>query len=73
MIKMQPDMTETMKINHFNSLLRKNAFQLSATLIRQTGKPWKTSWQYFVENTSNPNPRRPPNTNGTDWCLTQTP
>ena len=27
MIKMQPDMTETMKINHFHSLLRKNAFQ----------------------------------------------
>ena len=27
MIKMQPDMTETMKINHFNSLLRKNALQ----------------------------------------------
>ena len=25
MIKMQPDMTETMKINHFHSLLRKNA------------------------------------------------
>ena len=27
MIKMQPDMTETMKINHFQSLLRKNALQ----------------------------------------------
>ena len=27
MIKMQPDMTETMKINHFYSLLRKNALQ----------------------------------------------
>ena len=27
MIKMQPDMTETMKINHFLSLLRKNALQ----------------------------------------------
>ena len=26
-IKMQPDMTETMKINHFHSLLRKNALQ----------------------------------------------
>ena len=25
MIKMQPDMTETMKTNHFHSLLRKNA------------------------------------------------
>ena len=27
MIQMQPDMTETMKINHFHSLLRKNALQ----------------------------------------------
>ena len=27
MIKMQPDMTETMKINHFHSLLRKNELQ----------------------------------------------
>ena len=27
MIKMQPDMTETMKINHVHSLLRKNALQ----------------------------------------------
>ena len=27
MIKMQPDMTETMKSNHFHSLLRKNALQ----------------------------------------------
>ena len=27
MIKMQPDMTETTKINHFHSLLRKNALQ----------------------------------------------
>ena len=25
MIKMQPEMTEQMKINHFHSLLRKNA------------------------------------------------
>ena len=27
MIKMQPDMTETMRINHFHSLLQKNALQ----------------------------------------------
>ena len=27
MMKMQPEMTETMKINHFHSLLRKNALQ----------------------------------------------
>ena len=28
MIKMQPDMTETRKTNHFHSLLRKNALQI---------------------------------------------
>ena len=27
MIKMQPDMTKAMKLNHFHSLLRKNALQ----------------------------------------------
>ena len=27
MIEMQPEMTESMKINHFHSLLRKNALQ----------------------------------------------
>ena len=31
MIKMRPDITETMKINHFHSLLPKNALQLSVT------------------------------------------
>ena len=31
MIKRQPDMTETMKINHFHSLLQKMAFKLFAT------------------------------------------
>ena len=39
MIKMQPEMTETMKINHFHSLLRKNALQTFrniSTANRQT-------------------------------------
>ena len=43
-IKMQPDMTETLKINHFHSLLRKNALQTfrnyygkQANLRRQLG------------------------------------
>ena len=51
MIKMQPDMTETMKINHFLSSLRKNALQISVTLTRQTGRHWKTFWPYFAGNT----------------------
>ena len=39
MIKMQPDMTETVKVNHFHSLLRKNALQTFRNIhsaIRQT-------------------------------------
>ena len=39
MVKMQPEMTETMKINHFHSLLRKNAlqsFRNISTANRQT-------------------------------------
>ena len=39
MVKMQPEMTETMKINHFHSLLRKNALQTFrniSTANRQT-------------------------------------
>ena len=39
MIKMQPDMSEQMKINHFHSLLRKNplqTFRNISTAIRQT-------------------------------------
>ena len=39
MIKMQPDMTETMKINHIHSLLCKNALQTFRNIIsanRQT-------------------------------------
>ena len=42
MIKMQPEMTEQMKINHFHSLLRKNALQTFSTSIRQIAKPLKT-------------------------------
>ena len=38
MIKMQPDMTETMKINHFHSLLRKNALQ-TFRIISSANRP----------------------------------
>ena len=72
MIEMQLDMTETMKVNIFIHYHARMHHKLFVTVIRQTDRPFKTSWQYFVENTSNPSPRRPPNTNGIDWCLTQT-
>ena len=41
-IKMQPEMTEQMKFNHFHSLLRKMLSRRSEISIRQTGKPSKT-------------------------------
>ena len=41
MIKMQPDMTETMKINHFHSLLRKNTLQTFRNINSAIDKPWK--------------------------------
>ena len=41
MIKIQPDMTEAMKFNYFHSLLRKNAYKLSVSSIRQTGRLWR--------------------------------
>ena len=41
MIKMQPDMTEAMKINHFHSLLRKNDLQTFLISTRQTCRHWK--------------------------------
>ena len=69
MIKMQPDMTKTMKMNHFHSFLQKNApqtFRNINTANRQTSED-------IVGNTSNLSPRRPPNTNGIDWCLTKKP
>ena len=43
MIKMQPDMTEAMKLNHFYSLLQKMPYKPSVISIRQTGRQWRTS------------------------------
>ena len=38
MIKMQPEMTEMMKIKHFHSLLRKNPLQTFQIFAPLTGK-----------------------------------
>ena len=42
MIKMQPKMTDQMKINHFHSHLRKNALQTVRNINCSVGKPLKT-------------------------------
>ena len=66
-------MTEAMKMNHFHSVLLKMRYKLFIILLRQTGKLWRTYWRYFAEHITKPRNRQPLNTNGTNWCLTQTP
>ena len=71
MIKMQPDMVETMKNNHFHSLLRKNALQTFRNINSTDRQTLEDILAVFRKNMSNPNLRQPPNTNGTNWCLIQ--
>ena len=59
MIKMQPDMTEAMKINHFHSLLRKNALQTFRNINTANRLTLESILAVFLLNLS---PRRPPNT-----------
>ena len=61
MIKMQPEMTETMKINHFH--LRKNALQTFRN-INSANRHWKTYLRSSDESTSSQNLKPLPNTNG---------
>ena len=70
MIKMQPDMTETMEINHFHSRLRKNALQTFHN-INSANK--QTLEGLLAGNILNLNPRQLPNTNGLNQYLTQLP
>ena len=65
MIKMQPEMTEQMKINHFHSLLRKMHYKLSETSATPIDKLLKMYLSLSDESTSNLNLRQLPNINGT--------
>ena len=66
MIKMQP---ETMKINHFRSLLRKNAQSIILNINTANRQTLKDIVPIFRGKYVKPESK----TNGTDWCLTKTP
>ena len=70
MIKMQPEMTEQMKINHFLSL---SLEEKCSPDIQKHQLNQQTNYLSFSDvNTSSLSLRRPPNINGTVWSLTQT-
>ena len=73
MIKMQPDMTETMKFNHFHSLLRKNALQTFRNINTANRQTLEDLLAVFRRKYVKPESRRPRNTNGINWYLTQIP
>ena len=50
MIKMQPEMTEQMKINHFHSLLRKNALQTFRNISSSNGQTLEDVLVIFRRN-----------------------
>ena len=68
MMKMQPEMTEQMKTNHFHSLLRKNALQTLRNINSSNRQTVEDVLIFLIlilsENTPNLNPRLQPNTNG---------
>ena len=53
MIKMQPEMSEQTKINHFHSLLRKGALQTSETSVQPINILLKMHWSFSDVNMSN--------------------
>ena len=66
MIKMQPAMTEQMKINHFHSLLQKGVLQTFRNINSINRQTLEDVLVLFGESTLNRNPKQRPNTNGTD-------
>ena len=64
MIKMQPDMTEALKINHFHSLLRKNALQTFRNINSANRQTLEDVLAVFRQSTSSLNLKPLLNTNG---------
>ena len=71
MIKMQPDMTETMKINHFHSLLRKNALQSFRNINSSNRQTLEDILAVFRRKYVKPESQALQNTNGINWYLTR--
>ena len=65
MIKMQPTMTEQMKINHFHSLLRKGALQTFRNITSINRQTLEDVLVIFRRKYVNRNPKQRQNTNGT--------
>ena len=65
MIKMQPEMTKQMKINHFHSLLRKNALQTFRNINTANRQTLEDVLVIFRRKYSKPSPKQLPNINGT--------
>ena len=72
MIKMQPEMSEQMKLNHFHSLLRKNAFQTFRNISTVNRQTLEDVWSSSYANTSSLRHKRLPNISGTAWSSTPT-
>ena len=70
-IKMQLAMTEQMKINHFQSLLRKGALQTFRNINSINCQIVEELLVIFGESALNQNPKQGQNTNGIDWHSTQ--
>ena len=68
MIKMQPEMTEQMKIYHFHSLLKKNALQTFRNISSNNRQTLEDVLVIFRRKyVTGPSHRRLPNINGTVW------
>ena len=65
MLKMQPEVTEAMKINHFHAHLRKEALQTFRNISAINKQTLDDVLIVFDANMSNPNHKLQPNTNAT--------
>ena len=66
MLKMQPEMTEAMKINHFHAHLRKEALQTVRNMSASNKKTLDDVLIVFRRKYDNQNNKLQPNTNGTN-------
>ena len=71
-IKMQPEMSEQMKINHFHSLLSENALQIFRNISTVNRQTLEDVLVIFRRKYVKPGRKRLPNINGTAWFLAPT-
>ena len=71
MMRIQPDMTETMKITHFHSLLRKNRLRIFRKISSANRQALEDILAVFCRKFVKFESQA--NTNGINWCLTRIP